>query len=362
MALIKCEECKKEMSDMAKQCPNCGFIQKKKIICYECNAENDENTKSCTKCGAPIKSKINVKLLNLDLRKKFDNKKVVIPTVTILSILLIFTCYTIFFSNGKGLLVNTENKIWYMVQEEVANNLKQPDSAEFEDISKVRFFLINDDTYEVVGIVKGKNAIGVSVSNNFVATVKMNDGKPIEVTDVEFLGDETLRKRITTNEELEDRLENGQQFLTAKELDEEIKRQPLFVESAVYQDASKFYGSNAMLQAILYNNSDISVKNAEVAFVAWDKNKLPIQIKGWLSSSDGSYFSTLSLDTINLMPKQRYNGRSGDTYYGMRIDNNIDVSYLKAIVVSFEDFDGNIWYNPLLLDFKNLYENKKLVD
>ena len=30
MALIKCEECGKEISDTAKSCPNCGFVLSKK--------------------------------------------------------------------------------------------------------------------------------------------------------------------------------------------------------------------------------------------------------------------------------------------------------------------------------------------
>lgn len=31
MALIKCEECKKEISDSAKQCPHCGYKKRKNI-------------------------------------------------------------------------------------------------------------------------------------------------------------------------------------------------------------------------------------------------------------------------------------------------------------------------------------------
>lgn len=295
---------------------------------------------------------------NNKLDKFLKMKKIAIPTIIILLALLIFGGYLILFNNGKGLLASNESKMWSMVQPVVAKKLKEPSSAEFEDISKVKFFQINDDTYEVIGIVKGKNNFGAMVPENFVATVTTNNGKPIKVTEVLILSNDELKKRTDTAEELEKRVENKQSFLTAEELEEKIKQQPLYVENAIYQDASKFY-SGAMLQAVLYNNSEVSIKNAEIAFVAWDKNKLPIEIKSQYSSK-GSYFSTLTFDTINLMPQQRYNGRSGDTYYGMRVDENLDVSHLKAIVVSYEDFDGNIWYNPLILDFKNLYENNKL--
>lgn len=354
MALIKCEECKHDMSDKAKQCPYCGYVRKVKIICNDCNYENEQGSKVCKNCGAPLKKKININF------SAIKSKKIIIIFTVILCCILLFMGYKVFFNKNNGLLTSTETKIWNMVKEEVANHLKQPDSAEFEDISKVRFFLVKENTYEVIGIVKGKNAMGVTVSNNFVATVSMENEKPIKVTSVEFVGDETLRNKITTNEELNDRIENNKPFLTVQELEQEIKKQPLYAENAIYQDASKFYGSSSILQAVIYNNSNVSIKNVEVGFVAWDKNKLPVLIKGWASSSNGKYFSSLTYDAINLLPQKRYNGINGDNYYGLRVDEDLDITYLKAIVVSYEDFDGSIWTNPLLLDFKNLYENKKL--
>ena len=36
MAMIKCSECKKEMSDKALKCPNCGCPNVPKIKCPEC--------------------------------------------------------------------------------------------------------------------------------------------------------------------------------------------------------------------------------------------------------------------------------------------------------------------------------------
>lgn len=54
MALVKCEECGKNISEDAKQCPNCGYVKKVKIICPECKAENDKKCKACKNCGAPL--------------------------------------------------------------------------------------------------------------------------------------------------------------------------------------------------------------------------------------------------------------------------------------------------------------------
>ena len=44
---------------------------------------------------------------------------------------------------------------------------------------------------------------------------------------------------------------------------------------------------------------------------------------------------------------------------GLSICND-NIAKFKAILVSYIDFDGNIWDNPLLEEFKKLYEDKKL--
>ena len=55
MALIKCSECGKEISDKATTCPNCGCpIDKNgKIECEECGALIDGNETYCKVCGCP---------------------------------------------------------------------------------------------------------------------------------------------------------------------------------------------------------------------------------------------------------------------------------------------------------------------
>ena len=87
---------------------------------------------------------------------------------------------------------------------------------------------------------------------------------------------------------------------------------------------------------------------------------MPVRLQSSSSIGAGQFFARINYDSINLMPGEFYRGRTGNTWYGMQVDANIDVSYSKAVVISFEDFDGNTWNNPLLLDYKNLYEGKIL--
>lgn len=53
MALMKCSECGKEMSDKALNCPHCGH---ENTICYctECGAKVKKSDSVCPSCGAQI--------------------------------------------------------------------------------------------------------------------------------------------------------------------------------------------------------------------------------------------------------------------------------------------------------------------
>lgn len=324
MALIKCEECGKEMSDKAESCPSCGYSK-----------ELEE------------KSKDKVEVNNTTVSNNLN----ILGTIIIIG-LIIFGGYKLFFDKG-----DMKTQMWKMVQKEARGNLKD-DKFKFDKIDKVKFFLVNKDTYEVYGMARKDTEV-----NSFIATVTVDGEKPVKVTNVEVVADnKTWATRVETAEVLDKRLQNGKSLLTEKELNDEIKKQPLYVEKVVYQDAKKFKSSlYSMLQAVLYNNSDVAIKKAEVAFVAWDKDKNPILIKKY-SVVDGDYYMTLALDNMNLKAGKKYTGIVGDSYYGMQIDKNLEIAYAKAIVVSVTDENGKTWENPYVGDFRNLYENKKLVN
>ena len=73
MALIKCSECGKEISDKAKTCVNCGCPIEKELLCNECGNKLDKNDKVCKCCGCPIESQTNYNTKNvliIKLRKR----------------------------------------------------------------------------------------------------------------------------------------------------------------------------------------------------------------------------------------------------------------------------------------------------
>lgn len=134
---------------------------------------------------------------------------------------------------------------------------------------------------------------------------------------------------------------------------------PVFVKSHKYVVQDEKYKAlyPDMLQAVLQNNTIADIKNAVVAFVAWDKNSLPIKIKGSSSYSDGAYIQEVSYNDINLIPGETYGESSGYS-----VDEDCGIETFQAIVVSFESFDGDTWENPYYNAWRALYEGVKYND
>ena len=68
MALIKCKECGKEISDKATNCIHCGCPIEKEYTCSECGHPIKINDKKCLNCGNPFKEKNS----NSKYQKKWD--------------------------------------------------------------------------------------------------------------------------------------------------------------------------------------------------------------------------------------------------------------------------------------------------
>lgn len=147
--------------------------------------------------------------------------------------------------------------------------------------------------------------------------------------------------------------------MTVAELNEALNNQPMTVigtEYIVQHDEFKTLYPD-MLSAIIQNNSGTDVKNAVVGFVAWDSNNFPVKIKVSFDYNGGNYFTMVDCGDVNMI-----DGATFGDGMGMNLSEENNIAKFKAIVVSYTDFDGNMWNNPLLKDFKELYVDKKLVE
>ncbi|MFC6118320.1 DUF5780 domain-containing protein [Macrococcoides bohemicum] len=152
--------------------------------------------------------------------------------------------------------------------------------------------------------------------------------------------------------------EKKKEKFTAASLERAIKKQDLYAVDAKYvvlhDEFKSLYPDN--LQATIKNNTDKDIKDVQYGFVAWDKNGLPIKIKGDIDFGK-SYFRGVTADAANI----KGYGRFGEEK-GYRIDSSIGVHSFKPFVVSYIDFEGKKWTNPLHKDFLKMYEGKRLKD
>ena len=106
MALIKCSNCEKEISDKAKFCPKCGQPvvlvvetpeEKAPILCEECGAEIPDGVDACSNCGCPVATqevaeaapqKVEITAVNLTKATRVSKKYIVVAAVAVIAAIL----------------------------------------------------------------------------------------------------------------------------------------------------------------------------------------------------------------------------------------------------------------------------------
>ncbi len=91
MALIKCSECGKEISDTCDSCIHCGCPIEKTIVCSECGKEIDSDMKNCPNCGNKLTTggemdKSSKKSSNLTSKYYFISTVIVIVVIILIII------------------------------------------------------------------------------------------------------------------------------------------------------------------------------------------------------------------------------------------------------------------------------------
>ncbi len=149
----------------------------------------------------------------------------------------------------------------------------------------------------------------------------------------------------------------GAKDASAEDLEAALAAQPVRVTSAEYVVQDDKYKAlyPDMLQAILQNDTQDDIRDAVVAFAAWDEHGLPVKIKGQFDFSDGNYVKKVDYDDINLAAGTSF-GENG----GFSLDESCKIKTVRAILVSYRTFDGKSWNNPHFKTFTALYVETKL--
>lgn len=56
MALIRCPECGRQISETARSCPSCGYSFEEKKFCKFCGARIPSDSVVCTRCGRQVEN------------------------------------------------------------------------------------------------------------------------------------------------------------------------------------------------------------------------------------------------------------------------------------------------------------------
>lgn len=159
---------------------------------------------------------------------------------------------------------------------------------------------------------------------------------------------------VENNKSIEER-----QVMNTVDFENLLSSQPVSVINTEYvvQDESFKALYPDLLTVSIKNNTDQDIKNAVVSFVAWDENNLPVKIEGQFDFSDTTYVKKVNFSDINLVA-----GGTFDENSGLALSENSKIKTFKAIVESYETFDGTTWKNPYYDEFCTLYEGKKLIE
>lgn len=124
MALTKCNECGKEISDTIKVCPHCGYKNHwvKIINCPECGKEISDDIGACPNCGYVVNKlkklsiQAGVKKESLDLSLIIKNKLVIV------GVILIIVIYQVLFAVSSIRI--TQSKVNIRVNDSVVMDSK----------------------------------------------------------------------------------------------------------------------------------------------------------------------------------------------------------------------------------------------
>ncbi len=141
MALIKCPNCGRTISDVAAVCPSCGYTLKvNRIQCPECGNNVSADASTCPYCGYPVSKKDT----HSQKRIKRNKRKLLIALSAVCTICLLLT-------GIRGLIISNtpKAKLIKYVQQYVVDYIKKNQTVSCANSGIVDFVLLKNDFADI---------------------------------------------------------------------------------------------------------------------------------------------------------------------------------------------------------------------
>ena len=189
---------------------------------------------------------------------------------------------------------------------------------------------------------------GIDGSGNEIV-INMEKGQQLRSRCIEFIPKDSaifdpvaaIEKAIASEEAAKSKIEMNEK-INDGEQDLHISVYYNSMDTSFYSDTDEISGS-------IRNNTSLDIKDVTIAFLAWDSNGLPLKISE-LNSGYESYVLEKTFEGINI---------AADDYYRdleVSMEYNSKVRAITAIYISYTDFYGNTYENPLYKEFLEEYE------
>lgn len=166
-----------------------------------------------------------------------------------------------------------------------------------------------------------------------------------------------LKEVITNDTELTEKSNQIKDKAKEQEIEKYKNEQEVSVESAKIIEQDTTYKSlyPDMIEVIIKNNSNKTIKDYNVAILAYDSNNYPLKIKPQFNYNGGAFEFTGQADNANVVA-----GATGGRNYGWKLDENHGISKVIAIVKDVTYYDGSKWENPYYNYWIEQYKEKPL--
>lgn len=110
-----------------------------------------------------------------------------------------------------------------------------------------------------------------------------------------------------------------------------------------------------MIEVIIKNHTNKTIKDYELAILAYDSNNYPLKIQPKYNYRGGAFEFTGQAENVNIIA-----GATGGKDYGWELDQDHGISKVLAIVKNVTYYDGTTWENPYYTYWIEQYKEKPL--